>query len=139
MPALPGEDASSSPPPELVRSYPNSALSTDSEELLDDEARVDAEAAAAMYGQGDSMHDEDEEPAFRLSSPDIHGGSGSDFSQLRQTIGAMSQEAKEQEAVSLIGQVPRSTALLTRLHDFCSFRTTCGRITVSCSARAIFV
>lgn len=88
-------------PPELVRSYPNSALSTDSEEL---DEYIDPESAA-MYGQGDSIDDHEEEDAQalqrsrKMSISTTPSREMTGLAQLRQSIGLMSQEAKEQEAV----------------------------------------
>lgn len=98
-------------PPELVPSYANSVLSEDSEELLEEE-EDDGGLSAALYGQGDSIEDsfepedgEDDErnpdfvhaPVAGISTPN----QPSPLAQLKQSIGVMSQEAKEQEAVSV--------------------------------------
>lgn len=100
-------------PPELVPSYANSVPSEDSEELFDEE---DGGLSAALYGQGDSIEDSfargaelDDEDDDDERNPDfVHApvagistpNQPSPLAQLKQSIGVMSQEAKEQEAVS---------------------------------------
>lgn len=112
-------------PPDLIPSYPNSAPSEDSE-LLEDDPQLDSERAA-MYGQGDSI-DEDHHTTFSDRQPNISTPDRADvagLAQLRSTIGAMSQDAKEQEAVRPALRVQYRN---TRLRGF--NRMTCGPTTV---------